>query len=972
MASFFQKRDPWGHSLSLWVVVFMIFITPVLFGVLREIRQENNVENWLPPNDPQSKVLSWHRHSFGIEDRVLLSWEGSSLTDLRANRLKTLLLGTPDEAGIYRGGSPYIQNVVTPQDAIQKMVENKIEPAEAQERMKGVLLGTGALKIQLTEAGRKRQDQTIQELIDKAKSELGIVLTVKPAFKEWVEIVDESNPQAEIAETPASDDEEQVDFEALVAAIPSHDFQVTWPRMQPDSKQTDQIKQLALSLKRPTILPDSKSEDSGSSGKSAETHPALIQDCFFAVGTPIAVAIELSDTGDADHAAAVAAVKTAAFKAGIPEEGLHMGGRPVAGAALNRMVKESSWNTAYPVWQFHKRSVTLFSGLIGIALAFLMLRSVRLSCLVLLISYYTTFVAVSVVPLTGGTMNMVLVVMPTLLTVLTLSGSIHVANYWKHAAHVDMKTAVAQAVEMARAPCMMASLTTAIGLASLMTSPLSPVRDFGLYASIGCLISLLMVLYGLPSLLQLWPAKPPKESEVDTRHWQKFGRVLSRHQVMVSMGCLLIFAASCYGFKWFRTETKVIKYFPDSSRVIQDYLFLEENLSGITPVDTVICFDETAQKNMNFVERVELVRKIQQKIAEHPEISGSVSLADFSPVTEPPPEDASTAKKLMYNRRALITKKRVFKSLETDDENTETGTKTPELATAKSFVHIADSSIDLEQETANGPREVMVTKGDEMWRITAQVAIMTDLNYGQLTRDLNQVTQSVLRDHAGTTHLVTGTIPLFLRTQQAVLESLIKSFGLAFAVIAVVMMILLRSPTAGLITMLPNLMPIGVVFGLISWMKMPVDIGTMITASVALGIAVDGTLHLLTWFKIGIEEGKNKSEAVAAALGHCGPAMWQTSAAVGISLAMLYPAELLLVSRFGVLMCALIAAALLADIIFLPALLAGPLGSLIVTSLRKEQAAAAAKAPLLQEGKATKPHLPQAMKRAQSEKTLET
>ncbi|HAH48104.1 MAG TPA: hypothetical protein DCM07_25270, partial [Planctomycetaceae bacterium] len=749
----------------------------------------------------------------------------------------------------------------------------------------------------------------------------------------------------------------QVDFEALVAAIPTHDFQLIWPRMQPGAELTRQIKQLALSLKRPEIVPGTSVAEKQEGNDTPESEPTLIKDCFFAVGTPIAIAVELSDTGDADHAAAVAAVKMAAVEAGIPEENLHLGGRPVAGAALNEMVKESSWNTAYPIWQFHRRSVTLFSGLIGILLAFLMLKSVRLACLVLLVSYYTTFVAVSVVPLTGGTMNMVLVVMPTLLTVLTLSGSIHVANYWKHAAHVDMKTAVTKAVEMARAPCVMASLTTAIGLASLMTSPLSPVRDFGLYASIGCVISLLMVLYGLPALLQLWPAKPPKASEIDVRHWHKFGEILSHHQMLVSVSCLIIFVVSCYGFKWFRTETKVIRYFPDSSRVIQDYLFLEENLSGITPVDTVICFDEAAQKKMNFVERVELVRQIEHKIAEHPEISGSISLADFRPVSEPLPPDASTFQKLRNAKRVNETERRVKESLQD--------------GTVKSFLFIADNTVEMEQETDHGTRSVVVEKGDELWRITAQVAIMTDLDYADLTRDLNQATQSVLRDHAGTTHLVTGTIPLFLRTQQAVLESLIKSFGLAFAVIAVVMMILLRSTLGGLITMLPNLMPIGVVFGLLSWMRISVDIGTMITASVALGIAVDGTLHLLTWFKIGIQEGKTKGEAVAAALGHCGPAMWQTSAAVGISLAMLYPAELLLVSRFGVLMCALIVAALLADIIFLPALLAGPLGSLIVSSLKKEREQAE-NAPVLQDGKETKPHLSHAVKRSQSERSLET
>jgi uncharacterized protein len=131
------------------------------------------------------------------------------------------------------------------------------------------------------------------------------------------------------------------------------------------------------------------------------------------------------------------------------------------------------------------------------------------------------------------------------------------------------------------------------------------------------------------------------------------------------------------------------------------------------------------------------------------------------------------------------------------------------------------------------------------------------------------------------------------------------------------------------ITMLPNLLPVGVVFGLISWGGIPVDIGTMITASVALGIAIDGTLHLLTWFRDGLRRGMSREDAIALGLAHCGPAMWQTSAAIGLGLLMLITAELLLISRFGWLMAALIGAALLADIVFLPALLSGPLGTLI-------------------------------------------
>lgn len=224
---------------------------------------------------------------------------------------------------------------------------------------------------------------------------------------------------------------------------------------------------------------------------------------------------------------------------------------------------------------------------------------------------------------------------------------------------------------------------------------------------------------------------------------------------------------------------------------------------------------------------------------------------------------------------------------------------------------------------------------DELWRITAQVAIMSDLDYADLTEEINLMAQEELRLYQAD-HVVSGMVPIFLRTQEAVLESLIRSFAYAFIIIAIVMMIVLKDFVAGLLTMLPNLWPVGVVFGLISWSGLDVDIGTMITASVALGIAVDGTLHLLTWFREGIAEGKTSEEAIALAMGHCAPALWQTSMAVGLGLFMLSFADLLLVSRFGWLMATLIFAALIADLILLPAMLAGSLGTWIARRVKPE------------------------------------
>src|SRR5690606_25436189 len=119
---------------------------------------------------------------------------------------------------------------------------------------------------------------------------------------------------------------------------------------------------------------------------------------------------------------------------------------------MNQGVKKAFWNRDYPAYMFHKRSPLLFSSLVGMILSFVMLRSARLAILVLVAANYTVLLTVALVPLTQGTMNMVLVCMPTLLSVLTLSAAIHVANYWKYAAIKDPRNAIVNACKMARQP----------------------------------------------------------------------------------------------------------------------------------------------------------------------------------------------------------------------------------------------------------------------------------------------------------------------------------------------------------------------------------------------------------------------------------------------------------------------------------------------------------------------------------------
>jgi predicted RND superfamily exporter protein len=172
----------------------------------------------------------------------------------------------------------------------------------------------------------------------------------------------------------------------------------------------------------------------------------------------------------------------------------------------------------------------------------------------------------------------------------------------------------------------------------------------------------------------------------------------------------------------------------------------------------------------------------------------------------------------------------------------------------------------------------------------------------------------------------TGVVPVVYKAQRTLLESLVKSIGWAFALIAVVMMLLLRSSRAGLISMIPNLFPVVIIFGLMGWSEIAIDIGSMMTASVAMGVAVDDTVHFLTWFRWGLNDGLDRKEAIKLAFKKVSRAMAQTTAIGGLGLAVFALSSFTPTQRFGYLMLSLLTAALVGDLIFLPALLAGPLG----------------------------------------------
>ena len=188
------------------------------------------------------------------------------------------------------------------------------------------------------------------------------------------------------------------------------------------------------------------------------------------------------------------------------------------------------------------------------------------------------------------------------------------------------------------------------------------------------------------------------------------------------------------------------------------------------------------------------------------------------------------------------------------------------------------------------------------------------------------------------TAMYTGIVPIVYKAQRSLLWSLIQSIGLAFVMISVVMMVLLRDWKSGfrkdnllnfrggMLAMIPNVFPVVVVFGIMGLYGIKVDIGSMMTASVAMGIAVDDTIHYMTWYRDALGSGKSRKSAIKYAYEKVGTAMTQTTLIGGLGLAAFAMSTFTPTQRFGTLMLFLLAAALVGDLIFLPAVLASPLG----------------------------------------------
>lgn len=572
-------------------------------------------------------------------------------------------------------------------------------------------------------------------------------------------------------------------------------------------------------------------------------------------------------------------------------DGIRLGGPPVDNVAIDIEGERTLMRLAG------------LSLLVGLGVSWLCFRSVRLTAIVILTALLAAGTSMASVFFSGGTSDAILLSMPSLVYVLAISGAIHIINYYHDAIHDHgLDRAPERALAHGWLPCTLAALTTALGLGSLLASHVIPISKFGVYSAWGVLATLVWVFLFLPACLYFFPShavaeaarrensEELKETRI-LRFWRAVGGFVIRRNGWVAAGCLAIMLVLAAGVVRIQTSVKLMKLFSADAPIIADYTWLEEHLGPLVPMEVILRVDnEKCQLNM--VDRMRLARQIEHTLKAMPDVGGALSAATFAPDISRRPgggmgsriHDNVLSKRLdQYRDR--------FREYLTVDEKTD----------------------------------------EELWRITGRVAALTDLDYGHFVEKIQANVEPLLAayhdaDVEGIDVTYTGLVPLVYKTQHELMNGLYESLALAFVLIAVVMMFVLRSPSAGLVSMIPNMFPVVIIFGTMGWLGILVDVGSMMTASVALGVAVDDTIHYLTWFRRGLDRGLDRKRAALMAYERCANAMTQTTLIAGFGLAAFAFSTFTPTQRFGTLMLALLFAALVGDLIFLPAMLSGPFG----------------------------------------------
>ena len=478
---------------------------------------------------------------------------------------------------------------------------------------------------------------------------------------------------------------------------------------------------------------------------------------------------------------------------------------------------------------------------------------------------------------------------PTLVMVYCLSDTIHlISRYFEESATGQTKEdALRTTLHHLLLACFMTSVTTACGLLTLTTSQLKPIKEFGFYAATGIWFAYFVSII-IPCIFYTYLRQPKAElqRQMETksvgRLMKRIGDFNLRHVRFVLVLTVVVFAVSIWGIFRLRVETNVLEMLSRGGTLQEDYVFVDTRMAGVTPLQVVIRGEEQIAKDPRILRQVE---KLEAYLHHLPEIGKVISLNDFLKQMNKVFHDGDPD----YYRIP-------------DDRNT-----------IAQFIELFSLS---GKEEAIG--EVVNFDRTGLQVVGRLVNCHSSTRQYEIVRDLQRFNRENFDPELEVE--VTGLVSIYAITVDYLINSLVKNIFLTFLIISVLLAFMVRSARIGALIMIPNVVPIILTLGLMGWTGISLNMATVTIAAIAMGIAVDDTIHFVARYRTELRKDQDHAAAMYRTLAGTGRAIIFTTLVITAGFVILVFSNFLPNVYFGSLMGFTMFGALLGDLIILPVL----------------------------------------------------
>lgn len=547
-----------------------------------------------------------------------------------------------------------------------------------------------------------------------------------------------------------------------------------------------------------------------------------------------------------------------------------------------------SGNTSLDVAQLRSmiRDTLVFvpaTTLLGLALMWFMFRRVLALMLTLLTTGTVSMASVAILVMWGKPYTLVSAMTPPLMTALSIATLLHLFSGMRQAENIGRHghDRVLWSLDEVREPTLYSLLTTGTGLASLGLSPIPPIAEFGLAIAGGCAVLAFVALKLLPPLIAhfdhgSWNRGGGGNKQID-RIVFGLARVGIRRAGWVVLITFGLLAAGAPAILKIVAETDLYRFFSDDHPLLMTTKAVEQRLSGVTFIQ--IHFDGGERDALKDPARLARIDAVQQWLDRHPAVDDTDSMVDVveeinwgfngeNPAARRLPADPELLRQYLF----IYDGRDLYDFVDRDYSRTLL-------------------SISLNVRGANATGEVI----------------------GEIRSQLDAM------DLGGLEYEIVGIGRLLADQQELLVTGQIYSLAGSLVIIFLFLVWVWRSFFQAVLTMIPNVAPIAAIFIIMGIMGIWLDMGTAIIASVAVGIAVDDTMHVYHSYRDQRRRFVPMVTALARSMRRAGRAVVATTIILAAQFLLLVSSPFNPTGNFGLLTAVGLLTALLLDLLFLPA-----------------------------------------------------